>query len=63
MKIQFTLTGSAFVPDDHFIERDPEKLAEQIRRVLESSARNRIDWHQYAKEIRATVTVTPSIPQ
>lgn len=62
MNIQFTVTGNVFVPDDHFLERDPAKLAQAMKRVLENSVRNKIDWKDYAREINATVTVTPSLP-
>jgi hypothetical protein len=63
VKIQFTVTGSVFVPDDHFLERNPEKLAWSMKRVLENAVQNKIDWKHYAKDITATVTITPSITQ
>lgn len=62
MKIQFTLTGSVHVPDEHFLERDPVKLAHAIERVLKKSVSTNIHWPQ-APEIQATVTATPAIPQ
>lgn len=61
MRIQFTLTGHVFVPDDHFLERDPQRLAHSIKRVLENAVVNKIDWKDYVKDINATVTATPSL--
>lgn len=72
MKIQFAVTGSIFVPDDHFLERDPQRLGSAIKRVLENAVRNKIEWQNntkdvsanitVTKDINATVTVTPSMP-
>jgi len=59
VKIQFTVTGSVFAPDDHFVERDPVKLAWAIERVLKKSISTNIGWPE-APEIQATVTATPS---
>lgn len=62
MKIQFTITGSVLVPDDHFVERDPQRLATSIQRVLKKSISTNIHWPT-TPEVQATVTATPSIPQ
>lgn len=59
MKIQFALSGSVFVPDDHFLERDPSKLAHAIERVLRKSISTNIHWPE-TPVIQATVTATPA---
>lgn len=59
MKITIEYKAVHVVDDDYFLERDPQRLAHQIRQVLKQRL---VVMMPNPSEVDATVVVTPAIP-